>query len=100
MSKYPKVFRKGKLVSKSKSKAEADWRGSAAPYVISDNMDGLKHHGTGKITDSKSQFRRMTKDAGCVEVGNETIKPRKPIPLDRRQRKEDIAKVIYQLKNQ
>lgn len=46
-----------------------------SPYVVSDNLpggvNGLFHHGVGKRTDSKSGFRRMTREAGCVEVGNE-----------------------------
>lgn len=46
-----------------------------APYLISDNLpggvNGLYHHGAGKRTDSKSRFRRLTKDSGCFEVGNE-----------------------------
>lgn len=46
-----------------------------SPYVISDNLpdgvNGLFHHGVGKRTDSKSHFRKLTKDSGCIEVGNE-----------------------------
>lgn len=52
-----------------------------APYIVSDNLpggvNGLFHHGTAKRTDSKSHFRRMTKDSGCVEVGNEFAATRK-----------------------
>ena len=46
-----------------------------APFIQSDalpgGVNGLFHHGVAKRTDSKSQFRRMTKESGCVEVGNE-----------------------------
>jgi hypothetical protein len=46
-----------------------------SPYVVSDSLpggvNGLFHHGTAKRTDSKSGFRKMTKEAGCIEVGNE-----------------------------
>ena len=46
-----------------------------APHIVSDSLpggvNGLWHHGVGKRTDSKSRFRRMTKDSGCIEVGNE-----------------------------
>jgi hypothetical protein len=49
------------------------------PYVISDHMEPTKHHATGKVHDSKSQFRRDTKAAGCVEIGNEPIRPCRPI---------------------
>lgn len=72
---------------------------SGAPYVISDSMDAIKHHGTGLMTDSKSGFRKMTKATGCYEVGNETMKPRGQIRLDKRQRKEDIRRAIYELRN-
>jgi len=72
---------------------------ASAAYVISDTMDPVKHHGTGAIIDSKARFRADTKASGCVEVGNEAIKSRQPIRLDRRERREAIAKSIYQLKN-
>lgn len=46
-----------------------------SPHVVSDSLpggvNGLFHHGLAKRTDSKSHFRRMTRDSGCVEVGNE-----------------------------
>lgn len=45
------------------------------PYIVSDSLpggvNGLYHHAVGRRTDSKSQFRRLTRDAGCIEVGNE-----------------------------
>lgn len=71
----------------------------AAPHVISDNMDPLKHHATGEIMTSKRAFARTTRAMGCVELGNEPIQARKPIPLDKRQRREDIKRTIYQLRN-
>ena len=76
--------------------------GDSATFVISDTMPETKHMADGKIYTSKHKFREATKAAGCVEVGNElpTItKPRKPIPLDRGQRREAIRKAIYDLKN-
>ena len=72
---------------------------NSATYVISDIMDPMRHHGTGAIIDSKSKFRANTKASGCVELGNETIRQRKWIPLDRRQRREDIKRTIYNLRN-
>lgn len=72
---------------------------SAAPYVISDNMEPLKHHGTGKIISSKRAFSKETRAAGMIELGNEPIKARKPIPLDKRQRREDIKRTVYELRN-
>lgn len=46
-------------------------RPSKAPNVISDYLPPLKHMGTGVISDSKSHHRRMTRDLGLVEVGND-----------------------------
>lgn len=53
-------------------------RPSATIHVISDSMDMLKHPATGHMTDSKSVFRGHTKASGCIEVGNEPMKPQKP----------------------
>lgn len=73
-------------------------RGSA-PNVISDNMEPTKHHGTGRMIDSKRAFSKETRAIGCVELGNEAIKPRVPIPLDRGQRRDAIRKTLYDLRN-
>jgi len=58
-----------------------------SPAIISDTLpggvNGLFHHGTAKRTDSKSHFRRMTKDSGCIEVGNELAATRKREFVDR-----------------
>lgn len=72
---------------------------SSAPYVISDSMIPTKHMATGQVLDSKSKYRAATKAAGCVEIGNESIKPRVPIKLDGGKRREDIRKSIYELRN-
>ena len=71
----------------------------SAPYVISDEMRATKHHATGKIITSKREFSRETRAAGCVELGNEPIKPRKPVLLDKRERREAVKQAIYQLRN-
>lgn len=68
-------------------------------YVISDTMEPLKHHGTGRMISSKRAFSAETRAAGMVELGNEPIRARKPIPLDRRQRRDDIKRSIYELRN-
>lgn len=39
--------------------------------IIRDGMDALRHPATGQMFDSKSEFRRATKDAGCEELGND-----------------------------
>lgn len=72
---------------------------SSAPYVISDTMAPTKHMGTGEVLDSKAKFRSATRASGCVEIGNETIRPRAPIPLSREQRKDDIRRTVYNLRN-
>ena len=73
--------------------------GNSAPFVISDTMQPLRHMGTGKIIDSKAKFRADTKASGCIETGNEIPKPRAPIKLDKRQRREDIQRAVYDLRN-
>ena len=73
-----------------------------APGYISDIMEPTRHMVNGKMYDSKSKFREATKDAGCIEIGNETkylTSPRKPIELSRAQRVDDIKRAIYQAKN-
>ena len=94
------LYRNGKLVPKHL--AEPLVTASAAPNVISDIMDPTRHMANNKMYTSKSQFRAATKAAGCVEIGNETatlLKPRKPATLDRGQRRDDIRRSIYQLRN-
>ncbi len=71
----------------------------AAPYVISDAMNPVKHMGTGRMIDSKSKFRADTRASGCVEIGNEPIKPRQPIALDKGQRRDAIRQSLYELRN-
>ena len=90
------VYRNGKLIDKSQAYDEPKlWKTS----VISDSMAPIKHHGTGRIHDSKAKFRADTKAIGGVEIGNEPIRPRQRIPLDRGQRREALRKSIYMLKN-
>lgn len=71
-------------------------------YVIGDEMEPTRHMATGAYLTSKSEFRKMTRAEGCIEYGNELptlTKPRKRIELDRRQRRDDIKKAIYQIRN-
>lgn len=71
----------------------------SAPYVISDGMEPTKHHGTGRMISSKRAFSAETRAAGMVELGNEAIKPRVPVRLDRGERREAIRRSIYELRN-
>lgn len=70
-------------------------------YVISDEMPSLRHMADGKYYSSKAKFRQATKAAGCIELGSDPAitRPRKPIPLDRRKRREDIKQTIYEMRN-
>jgi hypothetical protein len=73
-----------------------------APYVVSDTMEPTRHMCDGRTYDSKARFREVTRAHGCVEVGNETstlLKPRKPIELDRGQRRDDIRRAMHELRN-
>ncbi len=87
------VYRDGVLIEKHK----------AAPlntvHVISDTMNATINHADGKRYDSKAKFRQATKSSGCIEVGNETLKPRQPVKLDRGQRREHIRQALYELRN-
>ena len=88
------VIRDGQLVEKT-AQMEAD-----APNVIRDEMDSLRHMADGKHYTSKAKFRQATRDAGCVEIGNEAvIKPKQPVTLDRRQRREDIRRAIHDVRD-
>lgn len=56
-------------------------RTAIAPAVIRDDMPALVNHADGRTYDSKANFRRATKAAGCVEIGNETIRDRRRLDL-------------------
>ena len=74
----------------------------AAPHVILDTMAPTRHMADGKYYTSKSKFRAVTRAHGCVEIGNELpalLKPRKPVELDRAQRRGDIARAIHDVRN-
>jgi len=62
------VIRNGKLIPK---RVAAPLDAAPAPYVISDTMEPLQHHATGRVHTSKSAFRADTRAAGCEEVGND-----------------------------
>ena len=88
------VMRDGKLVEKT----QEDFYD--APYVIADEMGPLRHMADGKIYTSKHKFREATKASGCIEIGNEeVVRRRKPVLLDRRQRREDIRRAIHDLRD-
>lgn len=84
------VYRDGKLVEKSRAAPR-----NAPPYVISDTMQALRHPITGKVMDSKSNFRAVTRAHGCVEVGNETMRDSRKVDMP--EMKADIARAINEL---
>lgn len=71
------------------------------PMIIGDHMDAAEHPCDGKTYESKSAFRRVTKQNGCIEVGNDPQRFKKyalPKP-DRTTIKESILKAESKVKN-
>jgi hypothetical protein len=93
------VYRNGQLVEKHLAPPLVT--GDAAPSVISDTMESLRHMASGRYFSSKAAFRAETKAYGCTEVGNDqsVLRPRKPIPLSRERRRDDIRRTLYELRN-
>lgn len=90
------VLRDGKLIEKSKA-APKD-----AAFVISDDLgQSLEHHGysDGRRTDSKSTFRRWTRDAGLVEKGNDRNQTQRRMGDSQTEITRDVAQAVNMLKN-
>lgn len=89
------VMRNGRIIPKAEA-GPPD-----APYVISDEMSATRHMATGRYHTSKAKFRQDTKASGCIEYGNDPSlgQPRKPIPLSREKRREDIQRAVYNIRN-
>jgi hypothetical protein len=68
-------------------------------YVISDTMPHMKHPGTGRMLDSKAEFRRDTRASGCVEVGTDPgIRQEKPRPtVSTAEYVQDVKRAIQEL---
>ena len=89
------VYRSGKLVPKHLAAPRGSGR---VRGVISDTMDALVHPCTGKMMDSKSEFRKITRAKGGVEVGNESLVDRRTLTdMDTKSRRDDIARAITEL---
>ena len=72
-------------------------------HYSSDEMVPTKHMADGKMYTSKSRFRRATKEAGCIEVGNETkslLKHRKRIECSKQERIEYIKHAMHVLRQE
>lgn len=95
------VLRKGKMVDRDYAPPLVERFGNG-PNIISDCMSDTRHMADGKYYSSKAKFREITKDHGCIEVGDDSslFKPRKPKLLDRDKRRRDIKGAIDQLKAQ
>lgn len=68
----------------------------------SDSMEPTRHMINGKYYTSKKKFRTETKAHGCIEVGDQThhlTKKRGYKALTRRERREDIKKALYEVRN-
>jgi hypothetical protein len=90
------VIRGGKLVDKSRAYAVRH-TGGRAPNVIRDEMDPTRHMATGEWMTSKRKFRQATRDAGCVEVGNDTghmFRTRAPVAFDKNTRRQQVRESI------
>lgn len=55
-------------------------RSADAPYVIGD-IEPYRSLETGEIIGSRSTHRAHLKQHGLIEVGNERLPPRKPVPM-------------------
>lgn len=74
----------------------------SAPHVISDDLgQALEHHGysDGRRTESKSTFRRWTREAGLVEKGNDREQTPRRQGDDHRQIIRDVALATEMVKN-
>lgn len=71
-------------------------------YYNPDEMVPTRHMINNRMYTSKKKFRDETKARGCIEIGNDTaplLKERKRINPDRRQRRDNIKRAIWELKN-
>lgn len=96
---HPQASERG-MVRKDILEGYAPYGESA--YVISDIMDLTRHMATGKYHTSKSEFRKDTRNSGCIEVGNDTgcmLKPRAPLTPSREERRHHIQQAINYLRS-
>jgi len=100
MSREVYVMRNGQLVPKAVAYgAPAE---GVAPGIISDSFKegALWHPITGQMIDSKSHFRRVTRDHGGEEVGTEVQKDRRQyIDGDARHYRDAAGRALNMLKN-
>lgn len=69
---------------------------SRAPGIICDSMQALEHPCDGRVYDSKSAFRRVTKAFGMEEKGNDGRYQKPSVPRENRQLQEAVNKTFAQ----
>lgn len=90
------VYRNGRLVEKG---GPEDVRPAPArsdlpfPMLISDEMSAIEHV-DGRFYTSKSEFRKVTRANGLVEIGTERQAPRKRAPVSDKAISDAIDKAV------
>jgi hypothetical protein len=73
-----------------------------APFVVRDTLpggvNGLYHHAALRKFDSKAAYRQATKDAGCIEIGNEyaAANARRSVDIDDRVIESGVNEALHQ----
>lgn len=76
MSRGRWIFEDGKLIPYESRKSN-----SPHHFVIDDTMPDMWHPCTGQMINSKSKFRQITKQHGCIEYGNEKLKDKRDLDV-------------------
>ena len=89
MARTTYVLRDGTLIEKHLAPPQ-----SGVFHIISDTMDAVAHPCTGKLMDSKSAFRRVTRAHGCLEMGTDAPRQERARAYDSRGLRDDIRRAI------
>lgn len=94
--------RKTEWVKKQNEKFVPSKSANQKVYVISDDLgkDGILNHADGKMYDSKSQYYKAVKEAGCEVLGNDAPRESNAPQYKNHTEKDiqrDIAQSIQQL---
>lgn len=65
----------------------------SGPFVIGD-IDPYKSMITGEMINGRRQHREHLRQHGCIEVGNERMKPKAPTPISREDIRRDLHRVV------
>lgn len=68
-------------------------RGPSGPFVMGD-ISPYQSMITGEVIQGRRQHREHLKQHGCIEVGNEKIKPRQPVEASREDYRRSVAEVM------